>query len=354
MITPSEGPGTTAMRGHRTVEPREVRAVGPYGAATDRVRSRRRPGGHDSMDQHKVHPPRSGHCCEAPDAARSDLSTRRAEARSECGNGNGHGNDNRPGDSTARGNGLGGRPPINPGEPTPINPGEPTPAAIGPGGDRQQRQPRRRTGGGPGGGVDPPASGGPAGRPPEPFGLRHLRGHDGAAVLHLVALSCLAPGKLKEIALKLDYSAIYLFIAGTYTPFTLGVLDGSGGRRICALIWGLALTGVFLKTTNRLNHPILSTGLYLVMGWLVLATGGSMIERDPGARRDVAGGRRPVLHHWRRVLCDRDAGAVRPSDLASVRHGRHDVPLFRRTLACGLNPTARGPVPARATPASSL
>ncbi len=99
-------------------------------------------------------------------------------------------------------------------------------------------------------------------------------------------------GRLKEIALKLDYSAIYLFIAGTYTPFTLGVLDGSGGRLICGLIWGLALTGVFLKTTNRLHHPILSTGLYLVMGWLVLATGGSLIERipAPGVLWLVAGG----------------------------------------------------------------
>lgn len=100
------------------------------------------------------------------------------------------------------------------------------------------------------------------------------------------------PGRLKNLFLKLDYSAIYLFIAGTYTPFTLGVLRDTGGWIVCVVIWSLAVLGVVLKTSNRLNHPVLSTGLYLVMGWLVLLTGGAMIERisTSGVTWLVAGG----------------------------------------------------------------
>jgi hemolysin III len=102
----------------------------------------------------------------------------------------------------------------------------------------------------------------------------------------------LPPGRLKNLFLKLDYSAIYLFIAGTYTPFTLGVLHDAGGWIVCVVIWSLALLGVFLKTSNRLNHPVLSTGLYLIMGWLVLLTGRAMIDRIPawGIFWLVAGG----------------------------------------------------------------
>jgi len=102
----------------------------------------------------------------------------------------------------------------------------------------------------------------------------------------------LPQGRLKDLFLKLDYSAIYLFIAGTYTPFTLGVLDGAGGRFLCVTIWGLALFGVALRAVERLTHPILTTGLYLAMGWLVVVTGGSVAARIPeaGMRWLIAGG----------------------------------------------------------------
>lgn len=89
----------------------------------------------------------------------------------------------------------------------------------------------------------------------------------------------LPPGRLKNRLLKLDYAAIYLFIAGTYTPFTLGVLRGSGGVLVGVLIWGLAILGVGLKTTNRLSHPLASTGLYLAMGWLVIIQAGPVLDR---------------------------------------------------------------------------
>jgi hemolysin III len=68
----------------------------------------------------------------------------------------------------------------------------------------------------------------------------------------------------------IDHGAIFLLIAGTYTPFTLGVLRGAWGWTLFGIVWGLAAVGIILKTVGRLRHPILSTLLYLGMGWLIL------------------------------------------------------------------------------------
>ena len=76
--------------------------------------------------------------------------------------------------------------------------------------------------------------------------------------------------RAKQVAQLLDHGAIFLLIAGTCTPFTLGVLRGAWGWTLFGLVWALAVTGVVLKATNRITHPHLSTGLYLLMGWLVV------------------------------------------------------------------------------------
>ncbi|OIR07095.1 hemolysin-III related [mine drainage metagenome] len=79
------------------------------------------------------------------------------------------------------------------------------------------------------------------------------------------------PGaRIKRLFQKLDHGAIYLLIAGTYTPFTLGVLHGAWGWTLFGVVWGLAGIGLALKAVDRLAHPLVSTGLYLLMGWLVL------------------------------------------------------------------------------------
>jgi hemolysin III len=80
----------------------------------------------------------------------------------------------------------------------------------------------------------------------------------------------LPPGKAKRVFRILDHSAIFLLIAGTYTPFTLGVLLGAWGWTLLSLIWGLALIGITLTALAGTSHPGLSTALYLGMGWLVL------------------------------------------------------------------------------------
>jgi hemolysin III len=73
----------------------------------------------------------------------------------------------------------------------------------------------------------------------------------------------------KNIFRTLDRTAIFILIAGTYTPFTLGILRGTWGWTIFGLVWGLAVLGVTLQLTGQLKrHPILATSLYLLMGWI--------------------------------------------------------------------------------------
>jgi hemolysin III len=77
-------------------------------------------------------------------------------------------------------------------------------------------------------------------------------------------------GKAKHVFRIIEHIAIFFLIAGTYTPFTLGVLRGSWGWTLFSLIWGLALAGVVLKLARGVRHPIMSTTLCLLMGWVVL------------------------------------------------------------------------------------
>lgn len=74
----------------------------------------------------------------------------------------------------------------------------------------------------------------------------------------------------RDILQVLDHSAIYLLIAGTYTPFTLGVLRGPVGWTLFGIIWALAIAGVVKKSIIGPRYPRLSLLLYILMGWLVV------------------------------------------------------------------------------------
>jgi hemolysin III len=80
----------------------------------------------------------------------------------------------------------------------------------------------------------------------------------------------LPAGKAKRVFRVLDHSLIYLLIAGTYTPFTLGVLRGAWGWTLFGIVWGLASVGVVLKASGKAANPSFSTALYLLMGWVVV------------------------------------------------------------------------------------
>jgi hemolysin III len=80
----------------------------------------------------------------------------------------------------------------------------------------------------------------------------------------------LPPNRAKRVFQILDHSAIYLLIAGTYTPFTLGVLRGAWGWTLFGLVWGLAVVGTVFKAFGGVRYTTFSTWVYLAMGWLVL------------------------------------------------------------------------------------
>lgn len=94
----------------------------------------------------------------------------------------------------------------------------------------------------------------------------------GATMLLVYAVSSAyhaAPaGPAKGLLKRLDHAAIYLFMAGTFTPFALG---HALGAPLLVLVWVVAVAGVALKLAGYLRDRSLSTGLYLAFGWLVIA-----------------------------------------------------------------------------------
>lgn len=88
-------------------------------------------------------------------------------------------------------------------------------------------------------------------------------------------------GRLKYIFQLIEHSAIFLLIAGTYTPFTLGVLRGAWGWSLFGVIWGLAFAGVMLKLYFKTTRQILFTCLYVLMGWVVVIALDPLLTRMP-------------------------------------------------------------------------
>src|SRR5262249_14258882 len=97
-----------------------------------------------------------------------------------------------------------------------------------------------------------------------------------AATMLLVYLAstlyhCWPQTNTKSLLQVIDHAAIFLLIAGTYTPFALGPLHGGGGLMMLAIVWALALFGVFMKATRGvLRHRRLAMTLYLGTGWIGL------------------------------------------------------------------------------------
>lgn len=87
--------------------------------------------------------------------------------------------------------------------------------------------------------------------------------------------------RAKRLFRVFDHGAIFLVIAGTYTPFTLGVLRGGWGWSLFGIVWGLAVFGILLKSVNGVRNMVLSTVVYLAMGWVVVIAVGPLVERMP-------------------------------------------------------------------------
>lgn len=80
----------------------------------------------------------------------------------------------------------------------------------------------------------------------------------------------LPEGRAKRVFQVLDHSAIFLLIAGTYTPFTLGVLRGAWGWTLFGIVWSIAVIGIVLKALGGVRYTTISTWAYLAMGWVVV------------------------------------------------------------------------------------
>jgi len=89
-------------------------------------------------------------------------------------------------------------------------------------------------------------------------------------------------GASKKVFQKIDHSAIYLLIAGSYTPFALVTLRGAWGWSIFGVIWGLALFGIVQDILFAPGRRILSVVIYLLMGWLALVAIGPLARALPG------------------------------------------------------------------------
>jgi hemolysin III len=96
----------------------------------------------------------------------------------------------------------------------------------------------------------------------------------------------------REVWKMLDHCAIFLLIAGTYTPFLLVNLRSSAGWTLFAVIWGLALAGIILKLVFGHRYKILRVLVYLAMGWLILFASAELNTHvgTLGVRLTVAGG----------------------------------------------------------------
>ena len=99
-------------------------------------------------------------------------------------------------------------------------------------------------------------------------------------------------GRAKDVFQTLDHHAIYLLIAGTYTPFTLVALKGKTGWWLFGAVWGLAIFGIVLDTVRGEGGRLISLIIYLLMGWLILFALGPIVAALPpaGFRWLVAGG----------------------------------------------------------------
>lgn len=96
----------------------------------------------------------------------------------------------------------------------------------------------------------------------------------------------------KQLFRLFDHAAIFLLIAGTYTPFALGVLRGPWGWSLLAVVWALAFIGIALKIRKRTRHSRISIVLYVIMGWLAVVAVKPivMLIPVPGILLILAGG----------------------------------------------------------------
>ena len=152
-------------------------------------------------------------------------------------------------------------------------------------------------------------------------GARRLVGCSvfGVALVLLYATStlyhALTHARAKQVLRVLDHSAIFLLIAGTYTPFTLVSLRGAWGWSLFGVVWGLAVLGVTLRLALRRRPTALFMAIYLAMGWCVL------VALHPLARALAPSGMALLITRRCRLLRRRGVLPVADASASTTRSG---------------------------------
>ena len=109
------------------------------------------------------------------------------------------------------------------------------------------------------------------------YGVSLIAMFSASATYHMVRVK----DRALEVFRKVDHAAIYLLIAGTYTPFCVNAFEGFWKWGMLTIIWSLAVIGIVVKVFYIRAPRWLNAGIYLVMGWLALAAAGQMLAALP-------------------------------------------------------------------------
>ena len=132
----------------------------------------------------------------------------------------------------------------------------------------------------------------------------------GASMLLLFLMSTLLhsmPVKVKKVFSILDHSAIYILIAGTYTPFLLISIQGALGWTLFGIVWGLAIAGILFKVFFIHRYEFVSLIFYILMGWLIVIAIKPLIQSltMPGFLLMLSGGLfytiGSIFYAWRKL-----------------------------------------------------
>lgn len=110
------------------------------------------------------------------------------------------------------------------------------------------------------------------------YGISLIAMFSASATYHMVRVK----DRALEIFRKIDHSAIYLLIAGTYTPFCVNAFEGFWKWGMLGIIWSLALIGIVVKVFYIRAPRWLNAGIYILMGWLAVGAAGQMLAALPG------------------------------------------------------------------------
>jgi hemolysin III len=109
------------------------------------------------------------------------------------------------------------------------------------------------------------------------YGVSLIFMFSASATYHMVRVK----DKALEIFRKIDHAAIYVLIAGTYTPFCINAFEGFWKWGMLSIIWSLAIIGIVVKIFYIRAPRWLNAGIYIVMGWLSVLSAGEMLAALP-------------------------------------------------------------------------